>query len=131
MIRILVVDDVEEWRKEIRRQLNAQADLLVVGEAGTGLAAISEAVHLKPDLVLLDIGLPDLTGVHVAERIRNIAPGSKIIFVTLSDDPDTANRLVHDGAQGYLLKSNLQSELLTAIRQVNAGGRFISQDLER
>ncbi len=131
MIRILVVDDVEEWRKEIRRQLNAQADLLVVGEAGTGLAAISEAVHLKPDLVLLDIGLPDLTGVHVAERIREVAPGFKIIFVTLSDDPDTANRLVHDGAQGYLLKSNLQSELLTAIRQVNAGGRFISQDLER
>ncbi|MDT8069115.1 MAG: response regulator transcription factor [Terriglobia bacterium] len=129
MIRILVVDDVEEWRKEIRCLLNPESSLCVVGEAGTGLVAIEETARLKPDLVLLDIGLPDLNGVQVAHRIREVAPDSKIIFVTLNDDADSANRLVQDGAHGYVLKANLQSELLIAIAQVIAGGRFISPQL--
>ena len=131
MTRILVVDDVERWRDEIRCQLSSHADLLVVGEAENGVAAIERAAQLKPDLVLLDIGLPDLNGVQVAQRIREVAPGTNIIFVTLIDDAESANKLVNDGAHGYLLKSNLQSELLFAIRQVNAGNRFLSEQLIR
>lgn len=128
---ILIVDDLAQWRNEVRRHLGAQANLLVIGEAGTGLAAIEQAVQLNPDLILLDIGLPDLNGVQVAERIREVAARSKIIFLTLMDDADSANRLVDDGAHGYVLKANLRSELMSAIDQVNAGGRFISPQLRR
>ncbi len=129
MTRILVVDDVERWRNEVRCQLSSHADLLVVGEADTGASAIEAAARLKPDLVLLDIGLPDLNGVQVAHRIRELAPGTNIIFVTLIEDAESANKLVNDGANGYLLKSNLQTELLFAVRQVNAGNRFLSEQL--
>ena len=129
MTRIFVVDDVEQWRDEIRYQLSSHTDLVVIGEAGTGVAAIEGAGQFKPDLVLLDIGLPDLNGVQVAQRIREVAPGTNIIFVSLIDDVESANKLVNDGADGYLLKSNLRTELLTAIRQVNAGNRFLSEQL--
>ena len=129
MTRILLVDDVQRWRDEIRNQLKPREDFVVVGEACTGLAAIEGASTLKPDLILLDIGLPDLSGVLVAERIRELDPGVGIIFVTSIEDPESATRLVNDGAQGYLLKSSLQNELLFAVAQVIAGGRFISQQL--
>ena len=130
MTRILVVDDVKQWRTQIRNCLEMRSDLQVVGEAASGRAALENAAELRPDLVLLDIGLPDLSGVSVAEQIREAAPGTKILFVTLMNDAESARKLVNDGAQGYLLKSNLASELLVAVDTVNAGGRFISQQFE-
>ncbi len=129
MVRILIVDDLEQWRQQIREYLKGDLNLQVIGEASSGLAAVQLAAELLPHVVLLDIGLPDLNGVQVAERIGNVSPASKVIFVTQNHNFDLANALVRNRAHGYVLKAKLHSELSEAIAQVLAGGRFVSQEL--
>ncbi len=129
MIQILIVDDVEQWRIEIREHLNGHTNSFVISEASTGFEAIEVAARVKPDIILLDIGLPDLNGVQVAKRIRDVAPSAKIIFVTLNDDANSARELVRDQAYGYVLKANLHDELPMALDRVTSGGRFISAQL--
>ena len=129
-VRILVVDDSKPWRQGICSLLKARPELGVVGEASDGLEAAQKAKRLKPDLILLDIGLPILNGLEAAIRIRQIAPDAKIIFVTQNGDEDFVRAALSIGAQGYVLKTDAGSELVPAVTGVLGGDHFVSSGIE-
>jgi DNA-binding NarL/FixJ family response regulator len=120
-IRIMVVDDFKPWRATLRSIVEAVEGFRIVAEAGNAVEAIEKAGRLLPDIVLLDIGLPLLNGLEAAPRIRRASPGSKIIFLTQEHDSDVRTAALATGAEGYLLKSNVVSELrrtIDAARQI-------------
>jgi len=129
-VRILVVDDFELWRRQICSMLQTRPELHVVAEAGDGLEAVHKAQELKPDLILLDIGLPNLDGLETASRICQLAPGTKIIFVTQNSDKDMVQAALSNGAQGYVIKTDAASELLAAVAAVLAGDQFLSSGVK-
>jgi DNA-binding NarL/FixJ family response regulator len=128
--RVLVVDDFEPWRQQCCSILQKQPELSVVAEVADGLDAVQKAQELKPDLILLDIGLPNLNGLEVANRIRQVAPGAKIIFLTQNSDRDMVRAALSAGAQGYVLKIDAGSELLPAVAGVLGGDDFVSSGIE-
>lgn len=128
-IRVLVVDDNEPWRHFYSSTLQREQELQIVGEASDGLEAVRKARVLQPDLILLDIGLPELNGIEVARQIRNDCPASKILFVSENRSIDIAKEALSTGAGGYVLKSDAAGELLLAIRAVVDGRRFVSAGL--
>jgi DNA-binding NarL/FixJ family response regulator len=129
-IRVLVVDDFEPWRQQVCSILGARPELRVVAEAADGLEAVQKAEELKPDLIVLDMGLPSLDGLEVANRIGRVAPGTKIIFVTQNSDKDLVRRALNNGALGYVLKTDAASELLTAVAAVLGGDRCLSRGIK-
>ena len=104
--------------------LQSHPDLKVVGEAKDGLEAIQKAGELKPDLILLDIGMPALSGIEAAEGISKLDPAAKILFVTQENDPDVVATALSNGAKGLVLKVNAHRELLPAVEAVLEGRRF-------
>lgn len=114
-LRILVVDDFAEWRVRVRSMLQARPEWQVIGEACDGLEAVQQTTELRPDVVLLDIGMPFLNGIDAAKRIRRDSPSSRIIFVTQEDDAEIRTEALATGAKGYLLKANAMNELLSAV----------------
>jgi len=130
-VRILVVDDHEPWRQHVCSMLNTRAELKVVGEASDGLEAVHIAEELKPDLILLDIGLPTLNGIEAARQIRKSIPESKIIFVSLESSPDVVQEALRLGACCYLVKNKIQRDLLAAVNAVLEGRQFVSTGLSR
>jgi DNA-binding NarL/FixJ family response regulator len=131
LIRVLVVDDFEPWRRSVCSMLRKQTELQVIGEVSDGLEAVQQAEELRPDLVLLDIGLPTLNGIEAASRIHRIVPDAKILFVTQNDDPEMAKTALLNGALGYILKMDAESELLPAIETVIRAEKFVSTRLRR
>lgn len=129
-IRILVVDDFEPWRQQVCSMLQTRPELRVVAEAGDGLEAVQKAKELKPDLILLDIGLPNLDGLRAASRIHQVAPDAAIIFLTQNSDKDTVRAALSNGARGYVLKTDAGKELLTAVVRVLNGDDFVSSGIE-
>ena len=129
LVRILVVDDYEPWRRFERLTVLAREELQIIGECSDGDEAIQKADELKPDLILLDISLPTLNGIEAARRIRQVSPNSKILFVTENRSPDIAEEALSTGATGYVVKSDGARELLPAIKAVLEGKRFISAGL--
>jgi DNA-binding NarL/FixJ family response regulator len=129
-VRILVVDDFEPWRRQVCSILQTRAELRVVAEAADGLEAVQKAQELKPDLILLDIGLPNLNGLEAANRIREVAPGSAIIFLTQNRDKDMVRAAWSTGAQGYILKIDAGSELIAAVSGVLEGDDFVSSGIK-
>jgi len=101
----------------------------IVGEAADGLEAVQRAEKLKPDLILLDIGLPKLNGIEAARQIGKLVPNSKILFLTQNDSSDIAAEALRTGASGYILKLDAGSELLRAVEAVIQGKRFVSRSL--
>jgi len=128
-IAVLVVDDYGDWRQFVCRMLKKYSGLQVIGEASDGLQAVQKTQELKPDLVLLDIGLPTLNGIEVARRIGEVSPTSKILFVSENRSVDVAEKAMSMGAHGYVVKSDAGSELLPAVKAVLEGKRFISASL--
>jgi len=106
-------------------------ELEIIGEVADGLEAVQKVEELRPDLVLLDIGLPTLNGIEAAKRIRTIAPATKIIFVTQNDDLEVAKTALENGARGYVLKMDAKTDLPLAIAAVLRGGTFVSKRLEQ
>ena len=129
IIRILLVDDYAPWRRLVRSTLGVQDKLKIIGEVGDGMEAVVQAQELQPDLILLDIGLPTLSGIEVARQIREVSPASKIVFLTQNRSMDIAKEALTTGASGYVVKSDGASELLNGIRMVLEGKRFVSASL--
>jgi DNA-binding NarL/FixJ family response regulator len=124
-VRILLVDDVKKWRQLIRSILRGRPELHVVGEASDGLEAVGKAQELEPDLILLDIGLPNLNGIEAARRISRMLPDAKILFVSQNNDPDVVAAALSDGARGYVYKVEVRKELLPAVEAILLGKHFI------
>jgi DNA-binding NarL/FixJ family response regulator len=128
-IRLLVVDDYEPWRRFLRFTLLAGEKFEVIGEIFDGLEAVQKTQELQPDLILLDIGLPNLNGIEVARRIREVSPKSKILFVSEIRDRDVAQEALRTGAGGYVVKSDAASDLLPAVEAILQGKQFVSFSL--
>ena len=129
-IRILVVDDYEPWRRSVCSMLKARPDLEVIGEACDGLEAIQKAQTLKPDLVLLDIGLPRLNGLEAENQLRQLVPSAKVLFLTQNTDADVVQEALSDGVKGYVLKMDAERELLSGIEAILGGERFVSSGIK-
>ena len=129
-IRVLVVDDYKPWLRFISSMLQKQSNLQVIGEVSDGLEAVQKAQELKPDLILLDVGLPTMNGIEAARQIRQRVPESKILIVSENRSWDIAEKALRMGADGCVVKSNAASELLPAVRAVLEGKPFVSRRLD-
>jgi DNA-binding NarL/FixJ family response regulator len=125
-IRVLVVEDFAPFRQFTRSTLGERADLQVICEVADGLEAVQKAEELKPDLILLDIGLPTLNGIEAARQIRKLAPESKIIFLTRESSADVVQEAFGLGAWGYVVKTRAGSNLLAAVEAVLMEKQFVS-----
>ena len=123
--RVLVVDDFASFRECVCGMLRG-TQFRVVGQAADGLDAVRKARRCQPDLILLDIGLPKLNGIEAVRRISVVASGSKVVFVSLNDDPEVVKAAFSNGACGYILKSAMNGELLPALAAVLRGEKFLS-----
>lgn len=128
-LRVLVVEDFEPWRRFISSVLQPQPDVQVLLEVSDGLEAVYQAEVLRPDIILLDIGLPRLNGIKVASRIRDISPDSKILFLTEESSPEVAQAALEAGGSGYVVKSDAGRELLAAVKAMGDGNRYVSSRL--
>ena len=127
--RILIVDDYAPWRRFLRSTLEKRSDLLVVGEVSDGLEAVKQAQAHQPELILLDIGLPTLSGIEAAKHIREVAPRTAILFLTQDSSPEIVEEALRLGL-GYVIKVNA-AEILTAIDEVLQGRTFVSSTVRK
>jgi DNA-binding NarL/FixJ family response regulator len=122
MIRVLIVDDQPAVRRGLKMRLTLELDVEVVGEAGDGAEAVSLAESLQPDVVLMDIRMPDMDGVSATAALRNVAPGSAVVILSLYDDGATKVRAKEAGAAAFVAKYRMEeASLLGVIRQVAFG----------
>jgi len=129
-IRILIVDDFKDWRRQVLLLFQVRPEWQVIAEASDGPEAIRKAEELKPDLIVLDIGLPKLNGIEAARRIRRFSPSSKIVFLSQNNDLNVVRAALGAGAQGYVLKTDVRSDFLLAIEAVLRGKQFVSSSLK-
>jgi len=130
-LRILIVDDHAILRDGIRSLLERQEDLRVVGEAGDGRQALALVAELQPDIVLMDINMPDMNGLEATHLIVEQYPQIKVLILTQHDNHEYINSLLQAGAAGYVLKRSGGRELLTAIRQVHSQGAYLEASVAR
>jgi DNA-binding NarL/FixJ family response regulator len=123
--RLLIVDDSREWRRAVCSILQEHLDLIIIGECSDGLEAVRKSEELQPDLVLLDIGLPYLNGLEAARQIRQVAPASRILFLSSNYCPQILQEALSIGALGFVVKMKVSNELLPAIRIVLRDQRYI------
>jgi two-component system NarL family response regulator len=128
-IRVLLADDHQVVRVGLRAIIDAEPDMQVVAEAADGPAAVAAFVAHQPDITLLDLRMPGLSGAHVITEIRKHNPRANVIVVTTYDADEDVFRAVHAGARGYLLKDTFTEGMLEAIRNVHAGRRLIDPQL--
>jgi DNA-binding NarL/FixJ family response regulator len=124
-IRILLADDHSVLRAGLKALLNAEPDMEVVGEAEDGHACIKQATLTHPDVVLLDINMPHCNGLEALEALRQHAPHSRVLVLTMHDDAGYLRQVLGSGGVGYVLKQAASDELLSAIRAVHGGGVFL------
>lgn len=124
-ISILVVDDHALLREGVRAMLATQMDMQIIGEADNGRLAIAEYDRLRPDIVLMDLQMADMSGLDAIAQIRARHPGARIIVLTTYSGDGRAIKALRAGAMGYLLKASLRKQLLDAIRSVHLGGKHL------
>jgi len=128
-IRVLLADDHTVLRKGLKVLLEREGDIEVMGEAADGIEACRLAFALQPDVVVLDLSMPELNGVECTAKLKAEIPGVKIVILTMYDDPDYIRRVLALGAEAYVLKKALDTELLTAIRSAYVGEMYIYPSL--
>jgi DNA-binding NarL/FixJ family response regulator len=125
-IRVLVIEDFVAFRRVISSILGKKRELQIICEVSDGLEAVQKAEELKPDLILLDIGLPALNGIEAARQIRKRSPESKILFLSQESSADVVQEALSLGALGYVVKAHVGSDLLAAVEAVLSGKQFVS-----
>jgi DNA-binding NarL/FixJ family response regulator len=121
-----VADDFEPWRRSIVSMIEEQAGLEVIHEATDGLEVVEACRELRPDLVLLDVCLPKLSGLEAAQQIREVSPESKILFVSAMATQEIVREALRIGAAGYVAKADAARDLLRAVRAAAADQEFLS-----
>ncbi len=124
-LRILIAEDHLSVREGFRLIIESQEDMEVVGEAGDGRAAVELALQLQPDIVLMDISMPELNGLKAAAKLKRIAPDIKILTLTRHTDEAYLKELLQAGVSGYVLKQSASTELIRAIHAIAAGGNYL------
>jgi DNA-binding NarL/FixJ family response regulator len=125
-VRVLVVDDYEPFRQFVCSTLGKIPGLRIVGQASDGVEAVRRTEELQPDLILMDIGLPSLSGIEAARQIRKLAPRSHVLFVSQETSGDVVGEALRLGASGYVVKAQAGSDLLAAVEAVLQGQQFVS-----
>ena len=125
-LRILIADDHGLVRRGARAVLRSRRGWRVVGEAANGREAVEKAIALKPDVAVVDIGMPELDGVEVTRQIREAVPNTKVLVLTMHESDQMVRRALDAGARGYLLKSDLTDCLAKAVKAVAEGKRFLT-----
>ena len=130
-IRILLADDHIVMRRGLRLLLEGQPGFSVVGEASDGRQAVEQAEATNPDVVVLDIAMPNLSGIEAAQRIASGLPHVAIVFLSMHSDEGYVLRALKAGAKGYLLKDSAEGDLIEAIKAVNLGKTFFSAEISK
>ena len=128
-IRLMIADDHELFRRGLRMVLEDEDDIEVIDEAGDGEVAVDLAREHAPDVVVMDVRMPGLSGIEAARRIKEEEPGTKILVLTISDEEDDLYEAIKAGANGYLLKEISIDEIAHAVRSVHSGQSLISPSM--
>ena len=128
-IRVLLTDDHNLFRQGMRTLLSAEPDIEIAGEASNASDAITFAQELRPDIVLMDVGMPGLSSFEATRQIRKQRPETRVIFLSMYDDEDYLSESVEIGASGYILKDSPADQLVSAIREVYRGGNYLTPRL--
>lgn len=128
-IRVLLADDHRMVRQGFRRILQGEDDMEVVGEAGNGREAVEMARAMKPDVVVMDVTMPELNGIEATRRIREISPFIRVVALSVHRDGIYVREIVRAGAEGYILKESGDTELISAVRAVAEGNSYLSPDV--
>jgi two-component system response regulator NreC len=129
VISVVLVDDHAVVRSGIRLLLDRQDDIEVVGEAGSAKDALFRARALKPDVILLDVVMPGESGIDVLPRLLAESPETKVLVLSMQDDPSYVREAFAAGAQGYVLKEAADEEVVSAVREIAKGGRYVHPTL--
>lgn len=129
-IRILLADDHQILREGLKYILEAQPDMIVAGEVADGRQAVRETERINPDVVLMDIAMPELNGIEATLQIRQNCPSTRVIILSMHSSPEHIFRSLKAGANGYLLKEAAGKEVVSAVRSVYEGRRYLSQRID-
>ncbi len=125
-VRILVADDHEVVRRGLRTLLEAQPDLQVCAEAATGREAVEKAKECKPDLVVMDIGMPELNGLEATRKVLRVLPQTEVLILTMHESEQVVREVLAAGARGYVLKSDAARDLVTAVKALRQHKPFFT-----
>ena len=128
-VRVIVVEDHHHYREFVLSVLRTRPDFQVIAQAHDGTEAVRSAKELRPDLILLDVGLPELNGIEVARRVTLVSPGSKILFVSQESSEEVVMAALGTGAVGYVLKADAARDLMPAMNSALLGERFVSRSI--
>jgi two-component system response regulator NreC len=126
MIRVLLADDHAMVRKGFRLILEAQSDMEIAGEAGNGREAVELAEKLHPDVVVMDVAMPELNGIEATRRLAASSPHTRVLALSMHKDSVYVREILRAGARGYLLKDSIDTDLINAVRAVAKGDGYIS-----
>jgi len=129
MIKVIIADDHVIFRQGLLKLLQSATDIAVIGEAGEGHESLGLIKNEKPDVAILDISMPGLTGIEIVQEIKMLGLATNVIFLTMHNDPLTAKKAMQSNALGYVLKDDAFEDLLYAIRTVALGKTFISPSI--
>ena len=128
-ITVFLADDHAVVREGLRALLEAQPDISVIGDAANGRGAVRQTTQLRPDVVVMDIAMPDLNGIEATRQVGEVCPSTQVIILSMHSTAEHVFRALQAGACGYLLKESAGIEVVNAVRAVHAGHRYLSQKI--